>query len=292
MIDPKTKRTNLILFILAALAAVYTTAVYAILQTTLSPALDPLPEWLFNLGNTLAFSFLLIAIYHLYLLFRTLRSLPNTRNPFWYAAMLVGVILSGIFILADITQLGDIGKEYLYWDVSGAWFMLYGSMFGHLLFMVWGFLTVRSLPAAEETFFQQMRAGNDVLFQVLNNIGVFCGLLGFIGIAASNWATIPERFRSGAMLIFSLLAVLPWASLLAYWAIKNRKASLGKWLDEKQMVDTAKGALVSMAVVMPLLAVLTLVSVLSPGLSQMPYLLAALFFLQLLMFSVSVLRQE
>ncbi len=284
----KRKKINNGLFLISLTGFLYNFINYFYLRSVLIPSLQKPTPQMINIGNIIIFSLIWIGIYHLYILFQVLKSLPSSEKIWFQSGYLVFLILSGITLLSDATLLSEIGKEYLLWNVKGQWIMLFGFTLFHLVVVVIGFYTVQKKPFNSINLFEALKSDQDIWFLTLNQIGAICGLLGFVAFILSLTIPMPERFRDDLLLIFSTLAAIPWIAFMIFWIYKNRKKTPSQWLDEKQSQDSTVAAFITLIISMPLIIILTFTT----GANIIPlsssFWLALTFFVQLSIFSITV----
>jgi len=87
------------------------------------------------------------------------------------------------------------------------------------------------------------------------------------------------------------IALTPFILFSIYWIIKNRNRPLPEWLDEKQVSDTAIGALVATITALPLIALFIVLSLNVISLPA-PFWLSFLFFTILTAFTGTVIMKN
>ncbi|MAT44948.1 MAG: hypothetical protein CL609_21660 [Anaerolineaceae bacterium] len=284
----KHKKINNSLFLISLAGFLYNFIGYFYLRSVLVPSLPKPTSQMITLGNFLIFSLFCIGIYHLYILYQILKSLPSSEKIWLQSAYLVILILSGITLLSDVTLLSEIGKEYPFWNVTGQWNMLFVFTIFHLFIVVVGFILIQKKPISSINLFEALKSDQDIWFLTLNQIGAICGLLGFVAFILSLTIQLPDRFRDALLLIFSTLAAIPWIAFITFWFFKNRKKTPSQWLDEKQTQDATIAAFITLIISMPLI----MISTFTTGANLIPlsssYWLALTFFFQLSIFSITV----
>jgi hypothetical protein len=222
----------------------------------------------------------MVGIYHLMLL---IGALKTASGKFVDSVMITLVALSGITLFSDVTFLSDIGKEYLYWDVTGEWNILYGFTAFHMIVVVWGLLRGGTAGAYTSS------AKNDRFFLSMHRIGLLSGLLGLGGVMMANTGLIvPPRYAAQIAILLAGLALFPLALFLFYCINKLRHISLREWLDEKQLNDTAFGALMSIVLSVPLYGLICVFDVIHITLPASSLVLG-LFFIQLSILSLALI---
>lgn len=290
------KNKNLIKNILAfasILGMSYCFAVFIYTQTSLK-ATAPVSETVTGLGYFVLPAMFLAGIYHVLLLFRALKALAGKqKNIFIHSLYIYMIILSGITLLSDVTIISDIGKEYSLLDVSGQWHILYVFTLFHIAVMILGTIFIKN--AVGTHLLEEIKNGNDAMFISMNQIGIMCGVLGIAGVIVSVSGTmeniILETYRAAWMMFLSCLALFPLVLFIIYWAIKYRKKPLAVWLDEKQALDSAIGALVSTLIALFLIVIFMIISIFAVDLPAILWL-SIIFFIYLITFSGTILTRN
>lgn len=269
--------------------------IYLHIQPLLTPEMPiPTPE-IQILGPITIPLIFLAGIYHIFLLLFALESFSNDINHIFAHSLYIALILlSGIFILSDVTLLSDIGKEYTLWDVSMEWQMLYGFTIFHIITMVIGFFLNRNRATFKfQKILGAINNGNDALFIAIHQIGLICGLSGVACVILVVYIPIAERFKSAWLMALSFIAVIPWAFIIIYWIIKSRKKPLAAWIDEKQFSDTAIGALIMGGAFMLLIGIFYILDITHTIIMPTSFWFSLMFFIYLLGFSaVIVIRNR
>ncbi|MCD4672962.1 MAG: hypothetical protein K8R77_09895 [Anaerolineaceae bacterium] len=245
---------------LAVLAMSYCFWAYFKLRALLVPSLTELTPQIDRITIGIVFSIFIIAIFHLFLLVMSVRRLTAQEPPgFLNAAFFSAVIFSGILILSDAALLHDLGKEYLIWDVSVEWTMLFAISGYQLLVMLVGlFLQARTAPQPDVMLFERIRCGDDAVFISLNQVGVVCAVVGLVLLFPPNLLPLAERYRVSWLLALAGLAVAPLILIALYWLLRNRQKKLNALLDEKQIMDLTFGAFLAFGCVILVLFVFLL----------------------------------
>jgi hypothetical protein len=269
---------------------IYCLGVYGYLMRQLTPAMPEATDAINLLGLSAVLGLAAAGIYHLVLLvraFQILAAMPAGR--FLHAVFWVAVILSGLTLATEPVQLSEIGKEYVLFDVEGQWLFLIGSTVFHLAVLIAGFFYTRRTVGGISAVVRGIDSRSDAFFTTMHQVGLLCGLLGILGVLSyAQWGVL-ERYRPFLIIVLSILALLPWGTVLAFLIVRNRAKPLSAWFDEKQTADTAVGGLCSMLAVMPLLVILGAADW-YVGLGQpLPFWLMLIFFLCLIIFSGAVL---
>lgn len=246
-----------------------------------------------TLGIVVGLNALIIALFHLSgvmtLLLHILRQ--KVASIIGVLAIVLGTI-SGLMILADLSMLGDIGKEYeLGWDTSGEWTILFISYGLHAVFLV--LALIRLIVNLEKAKGQQPRTvlKDEVLFLSLHNTGWICGGLGLLAILAAWLAKTPLWLLHEIVIILSSLILLPYVLVLGVWLFKQRKAKASEWLDEKQFQDLTRAGFWALVFSVPFMILLYLLewNQATPGIWSVLWL-PCILFIVLLLFSAGTLR--
>ncbi len=201
-------------------------------------------------------------------------------------------VLSVLLLVGNLGLLSDIGKESkLGWDTSGEWIFLYINHFLHAAFimLMFGFI-ISSFQILKKDLPYESAVKDEVVFVTAQYIGMFCGILGFISLAAYLISSLPFWIVKKAVLPTSVIIFMPYCFIASYWLIFKLKDKIVDWYDEKQFQDIAKASLVTLIVSFPAMSLMYMLKY--PNLSEnyvtyfwFPFYL----FLTLLTFSSSVL---
>jgi hypothetical protein len=240
-----------------------------------------------GIGFIVTFVFHLCSILNLALQLKFFKS-PNAIRAF---SVFAGV-LSILLLVGNLGLLSDIGKEsQLGWDTSGEWIFLYINHFLHAGFIMLMFgLVISSFQILKKNLPVESVVKDEVVFVTAQYIGMFCGILGFISLAAYLISGLPFWIVKKAVLPTSVIIVIPYCFIVSYWLIFKLKDKIVEWYDEKQFQDIAKASLITLIVSFPAMSIMYMLKY--PDLSEnyvtyfwFPFYL----FLNLLTFSSSVL---
>jgi hypothetical protein len=192
------------------------------------------------------------------------------------------IILSGVFLFSDVAMLSDIGKEYLYWDVSSSFHILYGFTALHIITILIDMLSNKNK--------QQKKTSLEVMYISVHQIGAICGALGFLsGVLAAFGGIVPQRFTIQLIIALSIIAIFPLLFYIIYWKIKLRKKPISEWWDEKNIQDSAIGALITLAISVPIYFVIIIIQLWIIFEPSIVFWILAIFFVQIFIYSASVL---
>lgn len=278
------------------LGMLYCVAVYLYIHTALVPSLPEPTITMNKLGGVTMLFLLLAGAYHLYLLVHALQTLGDrVKHTFLHSLYIVLILLSGISLASDVTILSDLGKEYRLFDVRGLWLILYGCTALHIAVILYGAIfSMRNKPSGKRLF-AEIKNGNDAMFLTIFQIGFLCGLFGIAGVVFSMSGilstVITERYKIAYLFFLALLALLPAAIFVLYWAIRNKNKPKSAWFDEKQQSDTAASAMVTLAFAVPLSVAFIVASLLFADLPA-PFWISLLLFTQIVVYTCSVIRKS
>jgi len=200
-------------------------------------------------------------------------------------------IISMLLVLADFALLGDIGKEHAAGlDTSGEWPVLYFSQAFHFVFifflLVLLFFTRRSVL---NKYREERVVKDEATFINAQYIGIFCGVFG-IGVFSWMSASMPLWAIKKGIFVMSLIIVLPYIILAAYWLAMKIKEKTWQWYDEKQFQDISKASLVTMVLSIIIMLAIFLVQYFNEAFDFVAIIWFPFYiFLVLLIFSSSTL---
>jgi MFS family permease len=241
--------------VIAIIGMIYNLWAYSQLKDILVPENITLPAVVDNYTLFIILSFLSIAGFHLLVLFHTIYLLPRMqKNHFWGALFFCGVVLSGLLISSDAALLSDLGKEYLFWDVSVEWKMLTVTSSLQLTMMVIGlFILITNKEKFPFAWFPKAEKFDESMFRIVTLIGLISGLLGLLMLPLPQIMDVREPYRDGYLITLTILTILPFASSFIYWLIRNRGKKFSDILDEKQFQDISFGGLLAVMIMVLLL---------------------------------------
>jgi len=238
--------------LIAAGSLVYNLIVLGLLYPRISRFETISPGWE-TAGILFGVSILLIGLYHLLSLAAILAATIRSQERITRTAIIIVLgILSGLMLLADITMLQEIGKEYIQgWNSPGEWIILFSAHGLHLLYLAFSLLTLRTnlqVPSGDlETV-----SRDHVLFQLTHTTGFLCGTLGIVLVITAAALPVSAHLIHETMVVFSTLILAPYFLILLIWII--RKGWSG--LDEMLRLDLFRAGFVSMLLILPLASLL------------------------------------
>ena len=236
------------------------------LYTVLTPELEVLPSSMTTFGNMVYIFWFILLIIHIILLIGAFISISLFRSSRLILPLsIVFLLLSAILFIWDFILLTDIAKEYIQWDVTEEWMLLFGNQMIHLS------ASIMALILSKECWKQislSTAGAADTLFYTVHQTGFICSVIGIIAVVLSQCRIIhiTERFSDLWIFYIGLFTVIPFivvlvCSLFARWKGKEMAA-----FDEKQLSDVQNGGLKTSLCVFGLLiifAILLLVTDLS-----------------------------
>jgi hypothetical protein len=201
-------------------------------------------------------------------------------------------VLSILLLVGNLGLLSDIGKESkLGLDTSGEWIFLYVNHFLHAAFIMLMFgLIVSSFQILKKNLPSESVIKDEVVFITAQYIGIFCGILGFISLAAYLISGLPFWIVKKAVVPTSAIIVMPYCFIVLDWLIFKLKDKIVNWYDEKQFQDIAKASLVTLIVSFPAMSLMYMLKYPNLPESYVTYFWFPFYlFLVLFTFSSSVL---
>lgn len=275
---------------IAFIMIIYCLMVFVYIQSELTSDMIELTNTVKTLGNFTILALFIVGLYHLYLLVHALKILTGKMKHSIYVVL---IILSGIMILDDLILLSDIGKEYLLWDVSTEWIILYCSTALHMLVMICGLISLKKTTVNDIKLFKAFNKSSDILFLSLHQTSFISSLLGICGIIfAISGLIVPERFSVHFMMLLAGLALFPLIIIIIYWMVKMRKKPARNWIDEKQMSDTALGALFGLLLSIVIYLFIFVLDLLNVLIMPVSFWILLIFFIQLTIFSAVIMSKN
>ena len=156
---------------------------------------------------------------------------------------------------ANLPLLGDIGNEYeAGLETNREWNMVFFFHGVHLLFAMGAAFCVAYTNRILAAGGAMERAERDeAVFLSTRYIGIFCGSLGLVVFALLAMSGQPVRYLSRIVGALGTVIIAPYALAAGIWLFLQRGERLREWIDEKQFLDVAKAALVTILFVFPLL---------------------------------------
>jgi len=271
-----------ILTILALILTIMVIGTFLYMQPRLVPQLEQLTPMLEGMSIFIVIAYFIMGIFHLVILKTALEWLSGRLLD---SLFLTGVVFSGITLISDAVQLSEIGKEYLYWDVSMQWYFLYGFALVHLIVAVFAFIKVFNKK-------ERPVITGDALFYSLNQMLLIACSTGLAGIIISSiWMPVAIEFMATFIILAIGLSFAPVVLFILYWLWKKRMQSFSDWFDEKQLSDIARSALISFLFSLPVYFTAFTTEAMNSRIFPSYVWIMIIFFFQTALFSVSVLAR-
>lgn len=250
-----TKPITLIIGILAIIGMAFNLWAYSQLKEILIPENSTLPQIVDTYTIGILVSFLFLMLFHLLLLFHTIYILPRMKKNYFFGALFFcGLVLSGLFLASDAALLHDLGEEYLFWDVSMEWGMLFLTSSLQLGLMIIGFIIlVNNKDKFPFAWFPKAEKFDESMFRIVTFVGLISAIVGMMMIPLPQLMNVTEHYRDGYLITLTILALLPFAASFFYWLVRNRGKQFSEILDEKQFQDVSFGGLLAILLLIPVI---------------------------------------
>jgi hypothetical protein len=157
--------------------------------------------------------------------------------------LIVGGVLSLVFIFSDVALLSDIGKQYKYSLSQPEWLILYPIMaFQFMMAIVFlylhlsGFLKWKQLKHV-------VRDSN--IFLIVQYVGIICGLMGLVSSSLGFFFSRAWNLDLHVT-ISSIVLLIPYVLVVSYWLITKLQEKDRQWYDEKQLQDVGRSAFLTL----------------------------------------------
>lgn len=244
-------RKRLILYSVGIILMIFQIAIYLYFRSILVNSYLELNGFDKFLSIILILLFITIGIIHILLFFDLLKHIPNIKEKlFKFSASLVLIPISGIVLLSDATILSDIGKEYILFDVTNEWSILFAfSVFHILTFLYSGYIT-RNIGVAKTGLREAINSSNENMYKSFNQIIVISSTVGVVFAILFlfnifNFLTY-ENYVVVLALIMMTLLMIPIAIFICFYIIKFHKKPINKWLDENEWFISIKGMAIAL----------------------------------------------
>lgn len=290
-----TKNRSLVFLLLSALFVLGSIAIYIYFRSVMKQGIADLPSAINILVFVLIFIYIFVGIYHLFVLFQLLQKIPVQSGSTWvFSTVFILITLSGIILLTDVTLLSDIGKEYLVFDVSNEWNMLFGFTLFHLLTVILSYFIIVEDKTPKQSIFETIRTGSDQMYSSLYQIIAISGLIGAVmsSIFVSGLVndTVLNDYLVSITIFLAGLIALPTILFVFFWYIKFHRKPLIHWMDEHEWLLSIKGMSYALVLGWIFMGLGVLLSILGISISLIIWFVLTVF-LQFLILSGSVLLQ-
>jgi len=171
-----------------------------------------------------------------------LRKAPEVK--FRYIALVVGIVLSLLFVFSDFALMNDIVKQYRLGLSQPEWLLVY-ILIGFQVVTLCVYLIVQRVSLSKEVLLQQVALDSNI-YLAAQYIGLVCGFMGL------SFSVLGFIFPGGWNLtvhttITMIILLIPYALAVGYWLIT--KIQEKKLLyDEKQLQDIGKSSFLTLIV--------------------------------------------
>jgi hypothetical protein len=250
------KRMNkkgILLFWIGFIALVLIEASIVYLRQVLVPSLEIITPIINTISIILIPLFIIAGLSHIFILFTLLKKIVKVEKNLWiHSLSIVLTILSGILLLVDVVLLLEIGKEYLFFDVSNEWVMINIHTAIHFLTIGLAYFVLRKKVASVPGFFEEIEKGSEQMFLGMYQVMFFSSLFGILGILfvminVMDSVTF-ENYNLEISIISSILALTPIIIFLMYWIVRFRKVPVRDWLNEYEFLITVKAMIYSLVI--------------------------------------------
>lgn len=204
---------------------------------TISPSEEVLFNWV-------GFGLLLFLALCLFTMFRLVRYLKKAKKISLFSLLLlIGGVLSLLFVFSDVALLNDIGKQYRHGLAQPEWWLIYPIMsFQFIASLVFTYLHLVGFKKDNQVK-HVVRDTNT--FLVAQYVGLICG---FLGLTASSSGFLFSRAWNldTHVTISSIVLLMPYVLVVGYWLIAKLQEEKRQWYDEKQLQDVGKSAFLTL----------------------------------------------
>ena len=172
-------------------------------------------------------------------------------------SLIVGGVLSLLFIFGDVALLSDIGKQYRHGLAQPEWLMIYLVVgFQFVTAIVFTYLHLSGFLKGKQLKYV---AQDSNIFLMVQYVGVICGLL---GLSSSSLGFVFPRAWSLQIhtTTSSIILLIPYTLVTVYWIFIKFQEKTGQWFDEKQLQDIGKSAFLTLVLNVIFMTVLFIIN--------------------------------
>ena len=199
-----------------------------------------------GLMNWVGIGLLLFLAFCLLSLLQIAKYLKNAKKVTLFSLFLViGGVLSLLFIFGDVALLNDIGKQCKHGLAQPEWLMIYPIMgFQLMTAIVFTYLHLSGFLRRKQL---KHVARDSNIFLVVQYVGIICGLM---GLSLSSLGFLFPRAWSLLVhtTISSIVLLIPYVLAVIYWLITKLQEKNRQWYDEKQLQDIGKSAFLTLVI--------------------------------------------
>ena len=198
-----------------------------------------------------AAAYIIFGFFHLSAIFTLVLQLNFfKRDNFFRAFLFFSGIISLLMLFGDFALASDISKEYVF-GLPGEFNILFFSQVIHFVFYILMIVLLVPTKKFVRKESEEIILKDDSIFINTQYIGILSGISGLFLITVFSTLylmvySLPLWAVEAAIIVLSLLAIIPYILIAFYWLVIKLKERINEWYDEKQYQDIAKSSLVSL----------------------------------------------
>ena len=198
-----------------------------------------------------AAAYIIFGFFHLSAIFTLVLQLNFfKRDNFLRAFLFFSGIISLLMLFGDFALASDISKEYVF-GLPGEFNILFFSQVIHFVFYILMIVLLVPTKKFVRKESEEIILKDDSIFINTQYIGILSGISGLFLITVFSTLylmvySLPLWAVEAAIIVLSLLAIIPYILIAFYWLVIKLKERINEWYDEKQYQDIAKSSLVSL----------------------------------------------
>ncbi len=223
-------------------------------------AADLGPNWL---AIVTALSILVLGLCFLVILWFLWKSSHTAENPSIVRSLSMALgCVSAVSLAVMAVALGDIGKQTeAGFSSLSEWTMILLGLIATFLFLA---LSAPEIIKSQKADSVSTVKNDDILFISINEVGMICSLMSLLAIVFGFIVPMLEQFREHILVIFTVIAFLPWGLMILFWFVSRRK-KVSSWWDEKQMTDMGRSSFYALISVVAISAALYALGLILPS---------------------------
>jgi hypothetical protein len=239
------KNASIVLAVLGLVSFIYNVVLFVNLQPRMIvfDTLDPFEENLFlgiGAGLLVYLGFCVSALLHIA---NYLRKAPEVK--FRYIVLVVGIILSLLFVFSDFALMSDVVKQYRMGLSQPEWPLVYVLM-GFQAIVLFSYLIFQWVYLSKEVLLQEVVLDSNI-YMIAQYIGVVCGFMGL------SFSTLGFYFSTGWNLtvhttVTMIILLIPYGLAVGYWLLTKMQEKKTRLYDEKQLQDIGKSSFITLVV--------------------------------------------
>jgi hypothetical protein len=227
--------------------AVISNYIFLLIMKDFLPEVQP-PDWMAGL---VAITILVMGMINLINLFGITKQFQYFKQAnFLSSGSFVLGFFSLFMLVVSVVMLQDIGQEArVGFESTGEWNMVF---FGQSLQGIFGLFMLalqhQSAKLLEMNIEIPVIEKDEAIFLTVHQVGIFSAFVGFVCMFTLKIMAVPAGYLNGLYIIAAIVAIIPYGFAALYWFIPKRKEKISEWYDEKQYMDIARGALITLVV--------------------------------------------